>query len=77
VRVAVWCVKELVAEVGEPLTEDGLMKTMALLGWNHGPTSVEMAKGLNKYPAVEWSRKRGPLQSARDQLLHIHCFSIV
>jgi hypothetical protein len=51
-----------VAELGESLTEYGLMKTMALLGWNHGPTSVEMGKGLNKYPPVEWSSIWGPLQ---------------
>jgi hypothetical protein len=65
VRVAVRCVEQLVAELGEPLAEDGLMKTMALLGWNHGPTSVAMGKGLNKYPPVEWSRKRGPLHAGR------------
>jgi hypothetical protein len=49
VHVAVWCVEQLVAELGEQLTEDGLMKAMALFGWNHGRSSVEMGKGLNKY----------------------------
>jgi hypothetical protein len=49
VRVAVWCVGQLVAEPGETLTEDGLLKTMALSGWNRSPTSVEMGEGLKKY----------------------------
>jgi hypothetical protein len=59
------CVEQLGAELGEPLTEDGLMKMMALLGWNHGHSSVEMGKGLNKYPPVEWSSIWGPLQFLR------------
>src|SRR5262249_58455721 len=63
VRVAVRCVEQLGAELGAPLTEDGLMKMMALLGWNHGPSSVEMGKGLNKYPPVEWSSIWGPLHA--------------
>ena len=46
------CVEQLVAELGEPLTDDGLMKTIAPLGQNHCPTSVEMGKGLNKYPRL-------------------------
>jgi hypothetical protein len=53
VRVAVWCVEQLVAELGEPLTEYGLMRTMALSGWNQASTAVEMGKGFNKYPPVE------------------------
>jgi hypothetical protein len=37
VRVAVRCIVQLVAEMGEPLTGDGFLKMMAQLVWNRCP----------------------------------------
>jgi hypothetical protein len=45
---------------------DRFLRTMAYLVWNRCPNPVEMGRGLNKYPPVEWYRIRGPFHPPVD-----------